>query len=214
MDLVPPTDDSPSRQSSKSEQTRRRLLDGAMAAFSELGFHGTSTRNIATAAGMSPSAVYMHYKSKEELLYRISKFGHETILIAVTEAAALSDDPIDQLRAATAEFARYHAEEHVTARVVNYEFAALEAEHRDEIVVLRRQIDAVFTDILARGIAANAFTTTRPRMAAVAITGSGIDIARWFRDDGAWTSTEVGEFYADAALRIAGAPNKFPNQSR
>ncbi|MGB3301558.1 TetR family transcriptional regulator [Gordonia sp. (in: high G+C Gram-positive bacteria)] len=208
-DSPEPTDANvaPPDQASKSERTRRRLLDGAMAAFSELGFHGTSTRNIATAAGMSPSAVYMHYKSKEELLYRISKLGHETILGAVSEAAASSTEPAEQLRAATAEFARYHAQEHVTARVVNYEFAALEPEHRDEIVALREAIDSVFNQILAAGIANKTFHTPHARMAAVAIIGSGIDIARWFRDDGTWTAAQVGEFYGDAALRVVGVSN-------
>ncbi|MGB3697864.1 MAG: TetR/AcrR family transcriptional regulator [Gordonia sp. (in: high G+C Gram-positive bacteria)] len=189
---------------SKSEQTRRRLLEGAMASFSEFGFHGTSTRHIAAAAGMSPAAVYVHYSSKEELLYRISRYGHETILAAVKDAASASDDPVVQLRGFARELASYHADKHVSARVVNYELAALEPDHRDEIVAIRKQIDAVLAEILARGIERGVFATPDPSMAAVSIVGSSIDIARWFRDDGAWTSADVGEFYADAALRIAG----------
>jgi len=190
--------------SSKSEQTRRRLREGAMASFSGLGFHGTSTRHIATAAGMSPAAVYVHYKSKEELLYRISLVGHQAILAVVREAAESSADPVEQLRAFAYALAKHHADEHVSARVVNYELAALEPDHHAEIIALRKQIDDVVDEILQRGIDAGAFRTTSPRMAAVAIVGSCIDIARWFRDDGSWSPADVGEFYADAAVRIAG----------
>lgn len=189
---------------SKAEQTRRRLREGAMASFSEFGFHGTSTRHIATAAGMSPAAVYVHYKSKEELLYRISKFGHEAILAAVRDSAANSDSPVEQLRAFAYALAEHHAEDHVSARVVNYELNALEDDHLAEIVALRRQIDAVADEILARGIARGDFHTADPRMAAVTIVGSCIDIARWYRDGGSWSPADVATFYAESALRIAG----------
>lgn len=176
-----------------------------MASFSVLGFHGTSTRHIATAAGMSPAAVYVHYKSKEELLYRISLFGHQTILAVVREAAAGSTDPVQQLRAFAYALAKHHADEHVSARVVNYELAALEPEHHAEIIALRRQIDGVVNEILQRGIDTGVFPATNRRMAAVTIVGSCIDIARWYRDDGSWSSDDVAQFYADAAARIAGA---------
>ncbi|MBM7369036.1 TetR/AcrR family transcriptional regulator [Gordonia hydrophobica] len=189
---------------SKAEQTKQRLRIGAMASFSELGFHGTSTRHIATAAGMSPAAVYVHYKSKEELLYRISKFGHEAILAAVREGAASSELPVEQLRAFAYALAKHHADEHVSARVVNYELNALEPEHRAEITALRMQIDDVVDAILQRGLDRGVFHTPNPRMAAVAIVGGCIDIARWYRDGGSWSPADVGQFYADSALRIAG----------
>ena len=38
-----------------------RLLEAAVAAFADRGFHGTTTRDIATAAGLSPAAVYVHH---------------------------------------------------------------------------------------------------------------------------------------------------------
>ena len=59
----------------RADATRARLLDAATAAFAEKGFHGTTTRDIATAAGMSSAALYVHHKSKEELLYLISRTG-------------------------------------------------------------------------------------------------------------------------------------------
>lgn len=197
-------DASPAAPTSKSEQTKKRLREGAMASFSVLGFHGTSTRHIATAAGMSPAAVYVHYKSKEELLYRISKFGHEAILTVVSEAAAGSDDPVEQLRGFADGLATHHAQQHVSARVVNYELAALEPDHHAEIIALRKQIDALLVEILQRGLDRGVFHIAHVPMAAIGIIGGCIDIARWYRDDGAWSPAEVGAFYADSALRIAG----------
>ncbi|MGW3416419.1 helix-turn-helix domain-containing protein, partial [Streptomyces sp. NPDC000888] len=45
----------------------RRLLVAAVEAFAERGYHATTTRDIAGRAGMSPAALYIHYKTKEEL---------------------------------------------------------------------------------------------------------------------------------------------------
>ena len=55
----------------------RRLLLAAVEAFAERGYHTTTTRDIAGRAGMSPAALYIHYKTKEELLHRISRIGHQ-----------------------------------------------------------------------------------------------------------------------------------------
>src|SRR4051794_6434574 len=55
----------------------RRLLMGAVDAFAERGYHATTTRDIASRAGMSPAALYVHYRSKEELLFQLIRIGHQ-----------------------------------------------------------------------------------------------------------------------------------------
>lgn len=42
-------------------------------------------------------------------------------------------------------------------------------------------------------------------MASVALLSLGIDIARWYREDGEWSPDQIGDYYADLALRLAGA---------
>ena len=55
---------------------RDRLLEAAVDSFAARGFHGTTTRDIAAAAGMSPAALYVHHRSKEDLLHLIARTGH------------------------------------------------------------------------------------------------------------------------------------------
>src|SRR3954449_12065773 len=76
----------------ESESSRRILL-AALAAFAKHGFQAATTREIGEGAGMSPAAVYVHYKSKSDLLYEISRIGHQSVLDAVEEA--LRDAPQD-----------------------------------------------------------------------------------------------------------------------
>ena len=88
---------------------RSRLLAAAVEAFAARGFHGTTTRDIAAAAGMSPAALYVHHRSKEELLHQISRAGHEATLALVEEAVAAADDPVAQLARLVEDFVRHHA---------------------------------------------------------------------------------------------------------
>lgn len=191
--------------STRAEASRVRLLEAALASFAEKGFHGTTTRDIATAAGMSPAAVYMHHRTKEDLLFQISREGHQQALEVVRHARASSPDPVLQVAAVGRAFAEFHAVHHTVARVLNYELAALSEEHRSEIDRLRGDIDRELRDLVADGVRAGVFDTPAPALAATALASMSIDIARWFRDGSEWTPSQVGDYYADLAVRAVGA---------
>ena len=58
---------SPRKQQQRSVETQKKLLDAALEAFSENGFKGTSTRDIADRAGVHHPLITYHFKNKEEL---------------------------------------------------------------------------------------------------------------------------------------------------
>lgn len=180
-------------------------MAAAVESFAAKGFHGTSTRDIASGAGMSPAALYVHHRSKEDLLFQISRSGHDRALAVVQDAVATSRDPREQLLAVVHAFVVYHAEDHTGARIVNYELAALSPEHLEEIAATRRQIEQEMRDLVERGVATRAFTTPNPEMTALALLSLGIDVARWYRDEGEWTPTQIADHYSDLALRMVGA---------
>ncbi|MEU5837855.1 TetR/AcrR family transcriptional regulator [Streptomyces diacarni] len=204
----------------------RRLLLGAVQAFAERGFHATTTRDIAGRAGMSPAALYIHYKTKEELLFHISRVGHERSVAVLTDAAqgaeateategaggaARGPAPEEgaggsapRLARAVRAFVRWHAEHHTTARVVQYELAALDAEHYEHIVALRRRSEEILRGVLEDGVATGEFDIPDIRGTALAVMSLCIDVARWFSPGGRRTPDEIGALYADLALRMAG----------
>lgn len=184
---------------------RARLVDAAVESFAAKGFHGTTTRDIAAAAGMSPAALYVHHRSKEDLLHLISRAGHERTLELVREARASSADPVEQLVTVVRAFTLHHAVNHTSARIVNYELAALSPPHLEQIAVLRRAIEQEMRDLVRAGVAAGAFGTSNPRMTALALLSLGIDVARWYRDDGDWSPDDVAAHYCELALRLVGA---------
>ncbi|MEU0157822.1 TetR/AcrR family transcriptional regulator [Streptomyces sp. NPDC006261] len=187
-------------------EAARRLLVAAVDAFAERGYHATTTRDIAGRAGMSPAALYIHYKTKEELLHRISKIGHDRALHLLQAEADRDGTAADRLAGAVRSFVRWHAERHTTARVVQYELDALGPEHRTEIVELRRRSDAVVRRIISEGVEAGEFDVPDIPGTTLAVLSLCIDVARWFNAQGSRTPDEVGALYADLVLRMVGAP--------
>lgn len=190
---------------SAGHETAGRLLLAAVEAFAERGFHATTTRDIAGRAGMSPAALYIHYRTKEELLYQISVFGHERAVRILGDAAALPQPATVRLATAVSTFVRWHAEHHTRARVVQYELTALQQDHYTEILALRRRTGEHLRAILEDGVAAGEFTVGDIRGTARAMLSLCIDVARWFDPSGPDSPAELGRLYATLALRMAGA---------
>ncbi|MER5841849.1 MULTISPECIES: TetR/AcrR family transcriptional regulator [Streptomyces] len=183
----------------------RRLLLAAVEAFAERGYHATTTRDIAGRAGMSPAALYIHYKTKEELLHRISRIGHEKALDVLRTAARAEGSPTRRLAEAVSSFVRWHAGGRTTARVVQYELDSLGPDARAEIIALRRLVDAEVRGIIEEGVRSGEFDVPDVRGTTLAVLSLCIDVARWFNVNGSRTPEEVGALYADLVLRMVGA---------
>jgi AcrR family transcriptional regulator len=183
----------------------RRLMLSAVTSFAERGFHATTTRDIATGAGMSPAALYVHFPSKVALLFAISRSGHEQTLAMVTTAIARAGDPAARMRHFVAEFVAWHAERHTVARVVQYELNALPEPEFAAVAELRRQIERQVRDVIADGVAAGVFDVPDVRLAARAVLSLGIDVARWYSERSPDSPAALGDHYASLILRMLGA---------
>lgn len=185
-------------------QTAERLLFAAAGAFADNGFHATTTRDIASRAGLSPAGVYVHFASKEDLLHELSRDGHGTALALVRSAAAPPGTASKRLAGVMGSFAIWHAEHHQVARVVQYEFPHLTPEHRDEVLALRKEIDAIVRDLLHEGVGAGEFVVDDVYDTALALMSLCIDVARWYSPAISRTPAQIGETYAALGLRLVG----------
>jgi AcrR family transcriptional regulator len=60
----------------KGENTRARIVDAAYALFLEQGYHGTSMRQIADAAGITVGGIYNHFAGKEAIWEEVVAAKH------------------------------------------------------------------------------------------------------------------------------------------
>lgn len=183
----------------------QRLMDAAVDAFADKGFHATSTRDIAARASMSPAGVYVHFASKQELLFQLCRRGHILALQIVAEARDSAQTPPTQLVAIVSAFARWHAQQFHTARIVQYEFPHLTPDHRDEVLAVRKQIDSVVRDVLTAGVASGDFDIPDVAVTTLALQSMTVDVARWYVPGMRRTPQAIGTAYGELALRLVRA---------
>ena len=182
-----------------------RLLQAAAHAFADKGFHATTTRDIASGAGLSPAGVYVHFGSKEELLFALSRSGHDSALRLLRGAIDDGSTPADQLANIMARFSEWHVEQYQVARVVQYEHHHLTPEHHAEVLALRKEMDSLVRDVLDRGVADGAFTVDDSADTALALLSIVVDVARWYSPTIRRSPAEIGSTNAALALRLVGA---------
>jgi len=194
-----------------ASDAQRRMLEAAIDLFAERGLGGTSTRDIAARAQRSPAALYVHYPSKEHLLYALSIFGHEGALEALRSARDAHEDPALQVWEMIFAFSRWHMENARLGRVVQYELHALSVEHRTEVVELRRRTHGVMIEALERGSAQGRFHIDDLHATGRALLSLGIDLARWFDPSLPRDIAHLAGVNADLALRIVGFHRSSPH---
>jgi TetR/AcrR family transcriptional regulator, cholesterol catabolism regulator len=89
-------------QETKSERTRKRILDAAAAVFSEQGY-GARLTDIAARADMKAGSLYYHFDSREDLVDEVLRLGIERSWDQVAAAVGRlpsSATPLDRVAAA------------------------------------------------------------------------------------------------------------------
>ena len=75
----------------RSETTRQKILDAALALFDEIGYHATAMGDIIERAQMTKGALYYHFDSKEAVAAAIIEIGTAKLLstfLAVCQSSA------------------------------------------------------------------------------------------------------------------------------
>jgi AcrR family transcriptional regulator len=92
-------------------QTRERIVEAAVSAFSERGFRGASTREIASRAGANQGLITYHFRSKEQLWRAAADHVFRRLRTHLAERLASldSDDPRVRARETIREYVRFAA---------------------------------------------------------------------------------------------------------
>jgi AcrR family transcriptional regulator len=104
----------PRRQTYHHGNLREALIKAGLRAVAEDGPDGFSLRGVATRAGVTASAVYRHFRDKDELLTAIAAECWERLAATISEAIASADgnslERFRQVGIASVQFAVAHPE--------------------------------------------------------------------------------------------------------
>jgi TetR/AcrR family transcriptional regulator len=109
----------PTAKALQSIETRARILEMSLKLFSERGFTGTSTRDIASAAGLNHGLIRYHFKDKENLWREAVNFLFERMNKEMSIPKEDNDLPeFEKLKNAIRRYVRYCAHYPEHARIM------------------------------------------------------------------------------------------------
>ncbi len=85
------------RREREKTETREIILDAARELFAAEGYEGVSMRKVAEKIEYSPTAIYVHFKDKEDLFHELCHCDFAR-LAAEFQSRSLPTDPAEQIR--------------------------------------------------------------------------------------------------------------------
>jgi AcrR family transcriptional regulator len=106
------------------------MIKGAVTLFKEKGFHRTTTREIAKAAGFSIGTLYEYIRTKEDILYLVCDFIYDEVQEKLQKEIEQSDGTLESLKLTIAYF----------YKVMD--------DMQDEVLVMYQEVKALTKDAL------------------------------------------------------------------
>lgn len=194
--------------SRRGPETREAIDRAAIALFARLGYHATSMREIAAAAGVQPAAIYHWYPSKEAILVRLQDEFMERLTAKVQTAMKRQKRPALRLAAAVREHVVFHGLHRPEAFVTDSEIRALGSGPRRALIAQRDAYEEIFAAEIRAGVADGSLRSSDPAVAAYAILLQCTGVALWFNPRGELSLDDVADLHIEISLGSVGASAK------
>jgi AcrR family transcriptional regulator len=132
------------------KRRRRQIADAAVQLFIEKGFHKTTTRQIARAAGSSIGSLYEYFTSKEDILYMVCESIHAEVERGVTGAMSRATGGGDALAGVIREYFTVCHQMSDFILLIYQESQSLPAQWQNRVLENELRITGLFVEVLAR----------------------------------------------------------------
>jgi AcrR family transcriptional regulator len=181
--------------------TPQEIIFQAARLFRTKGYPATSIRDIGEALGVSSSALYYHFKNKDEVLCEVMRYGVRVVHQAVREAIDRETDPWNRMRAGL----RAHIVESLNRQdfevVLLQETRYLKPETHQRVLDERDAYEGLWRRMFEEGRAAGLFKpAVNLHLFRLLIFGSMNWVVIWYKPEG----TATPETIADALLEYMG----------
>lgn len=188
----------------------RRVLATSAALFYRRGAAATSVRDITSACGLTPGALYNHFASKDDVLYALVEHGHISLEQRIATALEdVGDDPLRRTSAWVHAYVTGHLVHPELAQVVRREYLHLSPERYRQIVHRRRALRSELSELLRAGADEQVFDLIGGTDAATRVAVMVLDMcsrtSEWYDPRRNVSPARLADHYVTAALRLAGA---------
>lgn len=185
----------------KGDALRGAILDVAAKLFIERGTAGTSIQDIAERLGLSRTAVYYYFKSKDAIQRSLTEEVLSDARKLAGDTVARDDlDPVTALHALVAQHAELILSRPAEFRVADRTEADMTPKQRASVHSARRNVLENFSSVIERGIREGQFRMVDAHVAAFSLIGMCNWSAWWYKPTGRLSASEVAGLMAEMAV--------------
>ena len=145
---------------------RRLILDRARGLLVAEGYNGLSMRKIAGAVGCSATSIYLHFESKDTLVFSLIDEGMERLHERLVAAASACTEPTDCLDALARAYVAFGLENPEYYQIMFQLHPERMARYPAENYRRARRNLEIFADVLEQGAQAGTFQIEHPDVGA------------------------------------------------
>jgi AcrR family transcriptional regulator len=192
--------------------TRARIIRAATDLFAEFGYHATGMAQLAEAVNLGRGALYYHIRSKEELLFEITK-AHVEDMISFGESVLRRNVAADvKLRLLSRRLMRAIAENRQAVTVSEREVHSHTGHRRRMLLELRSRFEEIVATILQEGVDSGIFNPFDPVLVKGLLGMHNLSFM-WISDNGRLSPEQIADVYIDCVLdglrhQDAGTPSE------
>jgi AcrR family transcriptional regulator len=163
------------------ERRREQLVTAAAKCFAQTGYHRTTIKEIAEAAGVSPGLIYTYVKDKEDILFLVILDLLETYLREIPAAVGAIEDPIQRFCASVRAYCEIVGR-NVDATLLAYrETKSLPWERRKVVKEMEMRTNKLIADCVEACIAGGHFRAVNVHMVTyrIVLLAHGWALKQW-----------------------------------
>ena len=184
-----------------SDDPEEDILRAAGRIFAEKGFAGTSTREIAEAAGLRGPSIFHYFPTKEDILRALADRALIKPQEVLEDVRSRSARPAVKLYVVTRFQVEHFCSEPYDLTPVIRDAFSLPRDRFQTFYEAADRYTGGLKALVEEGIKRGEFVEEDPGLATLCILGSASWTLRWYRKDGPLSAAEVAETFARLALR-------------
>ncbi len=184
-----------------SDSPEEDILRAAGRIFAEKGFAGTSTREIAEAAGLRGPSIFHYFPTKEDILRALADRALVGPLETLEEVRSSSARPAVKLYLVTRFQVQHFCSHPYDLTPVIRDAFSLPRDRFQTFYEAADRYTGGINALVQEGIDQGEFVEEDAHLAALSIIGAAGWTLRWYRKDGPLSPEEVAQVFARLALR-------------
>lgn len=130
------------------ERRRSQMIQGAITLFKEKGFHRTTTREIAKAAGFSIGTLYEYIRTKEDILFLVVDSLHQQVREQLEGIIDLASPSIENFISVMRSYFRLMDDLQEEVLILYQEVKALKKDSREYVIRKERNMVDMLEQVL------------------------------------------------------------------